>query len=77
MLKKIAKAVAYTKAPKTTFVLRHPRKALRAKAFQYQLRHSPAPRVTGLAAALVALPVGFLLGKKLANGGNGRKGRRG
>lgn len=62
-------ALAYTMAPRTTFALRHPRAALRWKATRYALRHSLAPRITGAAAAALALPLGMWLGKKM----NGRE----
>lgn len=69
MWSKTLKAVAYAKAPRATFTLSHPRTALRLKALEYQMRHTAAPRIAGIAAAAVALPLGILLGAKL----NGRK----
>lgn len=69
MLKQIAKTAAYMKAPRTTFVVSHPRTALKLKALKYQLRHSAAPRLAGLAAAAVALPVGLLVGRMIGRNG--------
>lgn len=71
-MKTALKALAYTVAPKTTFTVRHPRAALRWKTTRYALRHSLAPRISGAAAAAVALPLGIWLGRKLADGDRGR-----
>lgn len=63
MLKQAAIGLAYSRAPKITFALRHPRTALRLKALSWQLRRSAAPRVAGVAALAVALPLGWWLGR--------------
>ncbi len=71
MLKQAAIGLAYSRAPKITFALRHPRTALRLKALSWQLRRSAAPRMAGIAALAVALPIGWWLGR-LAGRGDGR-----
>lgn len=63
MIRSIAKTVAYSKAPRTTFAVLHPKRAVRLKKMRYDLRHAYAPRVTALGAAAVALPLGYLLGR--------------
>lgn len=63
MIRSIAKTLAYSKAPKTTFALLHPRRAVRLKKMRYDLRHAYAPRLTALGAVALALPVGYLLGR--------------
>lgn len=68
MIGSLAKMVAYSKAPRTTFTVLHPRKALRLRAMQKELRHSPLPRLTALSAAVLALPLGMALGRRTANG---------
>jgi hypothetical protein len=69
----IAKGTAYALAPRTTFAVRHPRKAAVAMAAGMANRLSPARRrrartrtaLKGLGAAAVALPVGLWLGRKM------------
>lgn len=63
MIRSIAKTVAYSKAPRTTFAVLHPKRAVRLKKMRYDLRHAYAPRVTALGVAAVALPLGYLLGR--------------
>ncbi|MBR9990395.1 MAG: hypothetical protein KFH98_11600 [Gemmatimonadetes bacterium] len=64
MLRTIFKAVAYSKAPRTTFAMLHPGKAVRYRKFRWDMRHAYAPRLTALTAAAVALPLGLWLGRK-------------
>lgn len=68
MIRSIAKTVAYTKAPKTTFAVLHPKKAVRLRKLKYDLRHAIAPRLTAIGAMAVALPLGYAIGRR----GNGR-----
>jgi hypothetical protein len=61
MLKKLAIAVGYAKAPKATFVVRHPKVGMAAFALAQGLRESPTARkvaagLVGLGALTVALP---------------------
>jgi hypothetical protein len=62
MLKKLAILVGYAKAPKATFVMRHPRAGVAALAVAQGLRESPTARKVaaatfGLGALSVALPM--------------------
>jgi hypothetical protein len=61
MLGKLAIAVGYAKAPKATFVMRHPKAGIAALALVQGLRESPTLRkvavgLVGLGALTVALP---------------------
>jgi hypothetical protein len=70
MIGSIAKMVAYSKAPKTTFAVLHPKQALRLRKFRRDMTHSPAPRVAAIGAAALALPLGLWLGRRGRNGAN-------
>ena len=63
MVRTILKALAYYKAPRLTYTVRHPRNAARLAKTGWDLKHAWAPRATGIAAAVVALPLGYLLGR--------------
>ncbi len=63
MIRSIAKTLAYSKAPRTTFAVLHPKKAVRLKKMNYDLRHAYAPRISALGAAALALPLGYLIGR--------------
>jgi hypothetical protein len=61
MLKQLATGIAYAKAPRTTFVLRHPKVGVAAWAVTRGLRESPTARkvagtLVGIGALTVALP---------------------
>jgi len=61
MLKQLALAVGYAKAPKATFVMRHPKAGVAALAVAQGLRESPTARkvavgLFSLGALTVALP---------------------
>lgn len=62
------KLIAYSKAPRTTFTMRHPVKAIRLKKMTWDMRHAYAPRIAAVGAAALAIPVGLWLG-----GRNGRQ----
>lgn len=68
MIGKIARTYFYAKAPKTTFTVLHPRRAVRLRKLQWDMRHAYAPRVAALGAAVVALPLGLAIGRKIGNG---------
>lgn len=72
MIGTLFKAIAYSKAPRATFTMFHPGKAVRFRKFQWDMRHAYAPRVTALGAAALALPIGLWLGRKTGNAANGR-----
>ena len=63
MLGAALKLLAYSKAPKTTFAVSHPRAALKLKATGWDLRRGYAPRIAALGAAALALPIGYAMGK--------------
>ena len=63
MLGKIVKIIAYSKAPKLAFTVLHPKPAVRLAKTRWDLKHAWAPRITGVAAAAVALPLGFMLAR--------------
>jgi hypothetical protein len=63
MIRSMAKVFAYSKAPKTTFTLLHPRQALKLRTVKKELRSSQAPRIAAIGAAVLALPLGMALGR--------------
>jgi hypothetical protein len=63
MIGKIIKGYAYIRAPRLTFSVLHPKNAARLAKTNWDLKHAWAPRLTGLAAVALALPIGFLLGR--------------
>jgi hypothetical protein len=63
MIGSIARMVAYNKAPRTTFAVLHPKKALRLRRLRRDLMNSPATRLAAIGAAAVALPLGIALGR--------------
>ena len=63
MVGKLIKYYAIARAPKLAFSISHPRKAARLAKTGWDLRHAWAPRLTGVAALAVALPVGYMLGR--------------
>ena len=60
----LLKAVAYSRAPRLTFTLLHPKQAAQLKKLPFDLRTAYAPRIAAVVAAAVALPVGFVLGRR-------------
>lgn len=64
MIGTLLKVFAYSKAPRTTFTMLHPTKAVLFRKFQWDMRHAYAPRVTALGVAALALPVGLWLGRR-------------
>lgn len=71
MIRAMAKMFAYSRAPRTTFALMHPRQSARLAKTRWDLRHAYAPRLTALGAAALALPVGILIGRIGRNHGEG------
>lgn len=65
MMRRLATMVGYAKAPKATYVLRHPKKGLTALAVAKGVRHTRAGKlatgVLGLGALAVAVPLGRYL----------------
>lgn len=71
MIGTLLRAIAYSKAPRATFTVMHPGKAVRFRKFQWDMKHAYAPRVTALGAAALALPVGLWLGRRRGERPNG------
>jgi len=71
MIGSLIKAAAYVKAPRTTFAVVHPGKAMRLKKLQWQFKHTEAPRWAATAgavgAAALALPLGLVIGRRRGN----------
>jgi hypothetical protein len=63
MVGKIVKYYAIAKAPKLAFAVLQPRTAARLGKARWDLKHALAPRMVGIAALMVALPVGYVLGR--------------
>jgi hypothetical protein len=63
MIGSLARMVAYSKAPRTTFAVLHPKQALQLRRLKKDFR-SPAPRVAAIGAAALALPLGLWLGRR-------------
>jgi hypothetical protein len=63
MVGTLLKAFAYYKAPRLTYTVRHPKTAARLAKTGWDLKHAWAPRATGIAAAAVALPLGYMIGR--------------
>ena len=64
MIRTIAKTIAYTKAPKKTFAILHPKRAAKLRRLKGDLRHAYAPRLAAAGAVALAIPLGFLLGRR-------------
>ncbi len=54
---------SYIKAPKLTFAVKHPGKALKLAKARWDMKHAYAPRIAAAGAALVALPAGYVAGR--------------
>ena len=65
MIGTLLKMQAYKHAPRATFAALNPKKSAQVAHMKYDLRHAYAPRLTAVGAALIAMPVGFLIGKAL------------
>jgi hypothetical protein len=63
MLGTLIKLAAYSKAPKTTFAVTHPKKAARLTKMRWDMKHALAPRFAALGAVAVALPLGLMIGR--------------
>ena len=66
MIGGIIKAIAYAKYPKTMIALNHPKTGAKLLGTKLEFKHGYAPRITAVGVALIALPVGYMLGR-LAN----------
>jgi hypothetical protein len=68
MIGTAVKTYAYSKAPRATFAVLHPKKAVKLRKLRWDMRHAYAPRVTALGALAIALPLGYALGRLAGNG---------
>lgn len=64
MIGTLLKALAYTKAPRTTFAVRHPVRTVQVAKVPFDLKTAYAPRLTALATALLLVPLAYRLGKR-------------
>jgi hypothetical protein len=62
MFDQMAKLVAYGKAPATTFQVLHPVEAMRLRLLPFEVRHGYGVRLALIAGALVAFPLGMVVG---------------
>jgi hypothetical protein len=64
MLKNLIKLFAYSNFPKTTFAVRHPGDATRMVKMRRNIKHTMrSQRTAGIGAALIAIPVGYVIGR--------------
>lgn len=63
MIGKVIKYYAIARAPKLAYSVMYPKNAARLAKTGWDLKHAWAPRMTGVAALAVALPLGYLLGR--------------
>jgi hypothetical protein len=68
MIGSMTQLYAYSRWPKTTFAVTHPKTTLRLAKMRWDLRHAFAPRVAAVTAALVAVPFGYAIGRALRDG---------
>jgi len=64
VLRSLAKAYAYSRAPRATFAVLHPEQAFQLRKLPYDLEHAYAPRLVAFVALALALPVGILVGRR-------------
>ncbi len=70
MIGTIATVAGYARAPKTTFIVRHPVRAMEIMAVRRKVRHtvsSPA-FLAGVGAAALVVPVGLWLRRRANHG---------
>lgn len=68
MIRTLIKAMAYTRMPRTALMLSHPRATTRMMKTRWDLKHALAPRITAAGAAIIALPIGYALGRAMRSG---------
>ena len=68
MIGTLLKAFAYSQAPKTTFVFRHPVGAAQWTKVPFDLRTAYAPKLVAVATALIVAPLAYRLGKRAGAG---------
>ncbi len=73
MLKRIATVFGYAKAPKATFMMKHPVKGTKALLAAKGAKALVTTRAGAMVSAAVALPIGFFAVRKLAHSGGDRQ----
>ena len=68
MIGTILKLLAYTQAPKRTFLMLHPVKTAQVAKTPFDFRTAYAPRLAAIATALVVGPLAYRLGKRAGEG---------
>jgi hypothetical protein len=63
MVGKLIKYYAIARVPRLAYSVSYPKQAARLAKTGWDLKHAWAPRITGVAALALALPVGYLLGR--------------
>ena len=64
MVGKLIKYYAISRAPRLAYSISYPKQAARLAKTGWDLRHAWAPRIAGVAGLAVALPLGYMLGRK-------------
>lgn len=65
MLGTLLKLFAYSRAPKRTFAVLHPKKTAKTAAVPWDLAHGYGPRVAALVTAAVVGPLAYRVGRRL------------
>lgn len=65
MIGTLAKLYAYSRWPKATFMVTHPKTSARLAKMQWDLQNAYAPRVAAITTAVIAIPFGYMVGKAL------------
>jgi len=63
----VVSAIGYAGKPKATFILRHPVRSFKIMKFRRGVKHTMTSRriALGIGAAAVAVPLGYLLGRRM------------
>jgi hypothetical protein len=69
MIGKMMKVLAYRRAPRTMAALAHPGASAALAHTKYDMRYGYAPRISAVGTALLAVPVGFLIGRLITRRG--------
>ena len=73
MLKTIATALGYAKAPKATYMMKHPVKGTKALLVAKGAKGLFTTRAGAVLGAAVAVPLGFMAARGLTGNGKGKK----
>jgi hypothetical protein len=67
MIRNVLRMYAYSKAPRATFMIRHPVQAYRLRRVRRTLKNG-APKALAVGAGVAALPLTLALGRKIRRG---------